>query len=274
MTKAKIVHLVYEIVLGLLAIAVGICFIVSCISIYQGGDNPFTRDSISAHFQSISIPVYIFLALIVGGVVLNIACPKEKKRNVSTVDKALVLENLYKRFPLCQASEGKQQQIRRQHYIRMTLNIVFAVSLIASIIFCLAYLLDPNSITESPNETVIKGVLAMLIYLIIPAVLSIVMVFVFKSSYEKELAFLKSAMVEAKKGDPVSKNVISEEESKGIFSRAKAFFEKHRKIIILVAQLVVLTVALVLLITGIINGGVQSVLAKANKLCQECIGIG
>ncbi|MBR2444189.1 MAG: thioredoxin [Clostridia bacterium] len=44
--------------------------------------------------------------------------------------------------------------------------------------------------------------------------------------------------------------------------------------IILVLQLVVLTVALVLLITGIINGGVQSVLAKANKLCQECIGIG
>ncbi|MBQ7906693.1 MAG: thioredoxin [Clostridia bacterium] len=42
----------------------------------------------------------------------------------------------------------------------------------------------------------------------------------------------------------------------------------------LIVRLVILAVCLVLLITGIANGGIASVLAKANKLCQECIGIG
>ncbi len=39
-------------------------------------------------------------------------------------------------------------------------------------------------------------------------------------------------------------------------------------------QAALLTGALILIISGILNGGAQDVLAKAINICSECIGLG
>lgn len=45
---------------------------------------------------------------------------------------------------------------------------------------------------------------------------------------------------------------------------------KHKKII----WAVLVAAAIVLIVFGVINGGARDVLAKAVKICSECIGLG
>ena len=47
-TRGRI-HLIYGIALSALILAVGVCFALSCISIYQSGASPYTKESISVH---------------------------------------------------------------------------------------------------------------------------------------------------------------------------------------------------------------------------------
>ena len=75
-TKGRI-HLVYGICLGALIVAVGVCFALSCLSIYESGDSPFTRESISAHFSRIAVPTWLCILGVIGGGVLSLALPLE-----------------------------------------------------------------------------------------------------------------------------------------------------------------------------------------------------
>ena len=95
--------------------------------------------------------------------------------------------------------------------------------------------------------------------------MAVLMIFLFDYSYDKEIKAIKGAMAE-KKSAPVSINASASEK--------KTISDKTKKIILISVWCTVFAIAIVLLITGIANGGIKAVLDKANKLCQECIGIG
>ena len=71
MTKTKWIRLIFGIILSISLIAAGLCLIGACISIYQSGDRPFSRESVALYFSQIAVPVYIALALTIVGFILN-----------------------------------------------------------------------------------------------------------------------------------------------------------------------------------------------------------
>lgn len=83
-TKKRI-HAIYGIVLSVVAVLAGICFIAACLNIYRGGaasnaTQIYTRQIVGESFAGIAIPVYSCLVLVMGGMVLDLALPIEKKK--------------------------------------------------------------------------------------------------------------------------------------------------------------------------------------------------
>lgn len=88
MTKKRI-HFLYSVLLSVMLAITGICLCVACAGIYFSGKQPFTPESVAAAFRYISIPVYLCIALALGGLILDAVFPAEsKKRSGKKIDRA------------------------------------------------------------------------------------------------------------------------------------------------------------------------------------------
>ena len=76
MTKKRI-HFLYSIVLTAMLLITGICLCVACAAIYFSGKQPFTPESVAAAFRYIAVPVYLCIALAIGGLILDAISPAE-----------------------------------------------------------------------------------------------------------------------------------------------------------------------------------------------------
>lgn len=83
MTKKRI-HLLYSILLSVMLAVTGICLCVACVGIYLSGNQPFSREAVAAAFRYISVPVYLCIALAVGGLILDAISPAEYKKRKHT----------------------------------------------------------------------------------------------------------------------------------------------------------------------------------------------
>ena len=83
MTKEKAAKLRfwYGIVVSLLSVVVGVLFILQTWSIYNSApQSPYTVENITAHFQKIAIPVWLWVIAIFGNILLAVAYPQEGRR--------------------------------------------------------------------------------------------------------------------------------------------------------------------------------------------------
>ncbi|MBQ7352698.1 MAG: hypothetical protein IJW54_01715 [Clostridia bacterium] len=278
MSKKRIAHLVYDIIMSLLILAVAICFIVCSILIYNSGLHPYTSERISQYFGYIAPLVFITIAFIIGGIVLKLALPLEKKKLKGKIEKRQSLNAIYSRFDIDSFEKEAKERITRQKYLRITLYTIDLTLLFVTSILALVYLLNVNNYpvyTESGTvaftENAIKGTLVMLRYLILPLLFTIATVIACGVSLNKELEIAKSQVKTAKKLNPVDKN---DNESKSFVKKLKDFFVKNDKIVTLVVRIVLITVILTLLISGIVKGGVDELINKATAICKECVGMG
>ena len=69
MTKKRI-HTIYAILLSIVTVIAGICLMAACLQIYRSGDTPYSPESVQAAFATIAVPVYLCIALIIGGFIL------------------------------------------------------------------------------------------------------------------------------------------------------------------------------------------------------------
>lgn len=278
MSKKRIIHLIYDIVLSLLLLSLAICFVTCTIKIYHSGLHPYTSERISQYFGYIAPLVFITLAIIICGAVLNVACPLEKKRLKGKISKRQSLDAIYSRFDINSFEAEAKERITRQKYLRITLYTIDFVLLTVTSILALIYLLNVNNYpvyNESGavafTENAIKGTLVMIRYLILPFIFTIATVIVANASLKKELEIAKSQVKIAKKLDYVSEN---NRENKNFIKKIKDFFNKNEKTVTLVVRIALITVILTLLISGIINGGVNELINKATAICKECVGMG
>lgn len=278
MSKKRIAHLAYDITMSLLLLAVAICFVVCSILIYNSGLHPYTSERISQYFGYIAPLVFITIAFIIGGIILKLALPLEKKKLKGKIEKRQSLNAIYSRFDIDSFEKEAKEKITRQKYLRITLYTIDLTLLLVTSILALVYLLNVNNYpvyTESGTvaftENAIKGTLVMLRYLILPLLFTIATVIVCGISLSKELEIAKSQVKNAKKLNPVDKN---DYESKSFVQKIKDFFTKNDKIVTLVVRIVLITVILTLLISGIVKGGVDELINKATAICKECVGMG
>ena len=78
----KRIHLIYSIVLSVMLMVTGICLCVACLGIYLSGE-PFSREAVALAFGPIAVPVYLCIALVIGGVILDAVYPAEARKQAS-----------------------------------------------------------------------------------------------------------------------------------------------------------------------------------------------
>lgn len=273
---SKTVRLCYGIVFGAFTIIVGALFIFKTLEVYltgiapeYSGNSPFTMERAASALSSISVPFYIWMALIVVGFVLWEVFPAQEKRGAPP--STYTLWRMKKKLP-SSAPCGLQEKydfVRREEKIIKILKIVALAVCAAAAVFGLVYFCIPSNF---PKEEVTHEMLTMVKY-VFPGVLAAFLICCAVTVYEG---------ISAKKQIPAVRDVVkgaekpkAEEpakESANAFARVKtALSTKKAKLII---QVALAAVGVALVIVGVFNGSMRDVLVKAINICTECIGLG
>ena len=254
MTKKRI-HWLYGILLSAMLVIVGICLCVACVGIYLSGEQPFSREAVAAAFGSIAVPVYLCLALAVGGFLLNGFAPLEAKRSPDKQYRLLLTQQQQK-LDLEQCSGALKNAIIQQRKTRRLHNGIALGLLAAGSAIFLSYACNPANFHQSEiNGSMIQAMVLFLPCLGIPFVYAVIAGYIRNRSYQKEIALIKQALAEgARKTEP------DVSQSKGHWS--------------LYLRLALLCVAIGILVYGFFAGGTADVMTKAVNICTECVGLG
>lgn len=257
----KIVYLIYGILLSLLLVVSGILLMISCYNIYQLGDRPFTPESISEAFSKIQAIIYVTLGGIAIGAILKIFLPIDEPKFKANIAPITTLKRLEGKYDLSACEKADIATYTKARVIRIVLKVI-AIALCT--IFSLPVLivaLIPASYTMEYNQSVVT-----LCYLIIPAFI-VCALFALAYVYSNEILIntqissLKALIADGK----VQKREVTE------CSACKRRKERYH---IAAARIIVAIVAVIFIVLGIFNGGMEDVLSKAINICTECIGLG
>ena len=250
MTKKRI-HTLYGWVLTLGLLVAGALLIHSCVSIYQLGGRPFSPETVAVAFSRISVPVYICLGLILGGWLLQLCIPVEKKNSV-TPFYPMQLARLSEKLDLNQTDAALRQQILTLRNKRRTQAILTLVILILCSIIFLSYGLNPANFHQSEiNASMAAAMLLFFPCLAVPFVIGILATYYCLALTKKEIALTRQALKEA------SIEPAPKKEGRLLWVR-----------------LGLLCLGLFLLCYGFFTGGTADVLTKAINICTECVGLG
>ena len=208
----KRIRLIYGIVLSVLLVAVGICLIASCIDIYNSGEQAFSRESVAAHFQKIAVLVYICIGAMIGGIVLSIVLPLEKRTPKGTIAPKLTLSRLTRKLDTEACGEAFRATIARQHKFRAIVKTVAAVLCVACAVPVVIYLFDPYNIgTENINHDLFSAMLFTVCFFLDAVIICFAASKLLELSIDTETRIVKAALA---KGYALQKPREDSEEEK------------------------------------------------------------
>ena len=254
-TARKNIHLVCDIVLSVILALTGICLMTACLSIYLSGEKPFTPQSVTSAFRSISILVYHCLDLVIARFVLEAFIPRPRKKIAPKKQYDAILARLYQKTDIRQCAPQLQAEIRR---IRMQRNVNKWVTLgllsVCSLVFVI-YAVNPHNFHQTDiNGSMVKAVKLMLICMVIPFGFAVYAAYTRTAGLKKEIALVKEAAANHSAG-----------------KTSPAVGTDRAAIIVRYA---ILGIALAFLVYGFLSGGTNDVLTKAVNICTECVGLG
>ena len=254
--KTKIIHLIYGCILSALLIALGIALIVSCLDIYHSGPKPYTPESIAAHFQKISLLVYVTVAFVVLGIVLNLVMPSEKKKVKAIRDNALTLSRLEAKAGVLKGEFAAQAAKEKNK--RRIFRLCTAIACVMLSIRPLLHFMDQDNFLGDKTQCVIHAMTVALVYGGVSLALTFLCKVLCGKSIDRHIAICK-ASIASNGGSAIARSdSAADKETKRIF----------------VLRCVLAVIAVVFIVLGIFNGGAEAVLNKANAICMECIGMG
>ena len=254
----KRTYLVYRTILSATIVIAGICLIVACVGIYNSGDQPFSREAVAAAFQGIAVPVYLCLALVVGGFILEGFFPPEKKKRTVGKQYTVILERLHSKLELDSCDPQLRSDILAEQSKRKRSSaIAFAILVLCSAIF-LSYGLDSRNFHQSEiNRSMIKAMALFLPCLAIPFIYGLFCIRLTKNSIKTEIELVRSAI--GNSPDAPTKTIAPAKD--------------HSKLL-LALRWGLLCIAFGILFYGFFAGGTSDVLTKAINICTECVGLG
>lgn len=264
--KLRKIHLIYGIVLSVIIVVTGLCFIVSCVDIYRSGLRPFTYESINSHFMAIIVPVILCIVGIVGGMVVS-CFPLEKVKIKGIIDTGAILNKMSRKIDISKCDLDTQSKINKERKLRLYTNIFCIDAIVVSLVISLIYMLNKNNF---PAEDINAEMVNAMLFVIPCAVVGLASIFatvlIGSASYVRELNLVKQALKVSRQQSAVS----GQQATKANTALDASSNEK----ILLGARLSILVIAVVFIIVGIFNGGMADVLQKAINICTECIGLG
>lgn len=258
----KLIYSVYGIVQSLLLAVCGGCLIAACLTVYDGGDGTFSREAVTAQFQKILIPVILCLAGVIVGAVLTLILPREPKKLRVALDPATQCKKLAAKIDLMVCPSELISAMKKEQTLRLILRLMAsAVCVVVAVPACI-YLFDLSHFDDIGAGLTADIIAAIKVVLPAAAVgLSawIVVTLACHFSLQRELTAVKEAVKLAPLQD--KKGLLLHDDGNEAFK-------------IWIIRGTVLLLAVVLIVAGILNGGMNDVLQKAIRICTECIGLG
>jgi len=243
------------ILLTISIIVAGICLIIACISIYQTGDQPFSRESVAAAFSKIAVPVYLCLALAAVAFLADLLLPQSQKKRAAFKNDAMTLKRLQAKTDLNLCSQDLRDAVSAQQRSRKRLHCITGLLLIVGAVIFLCYALNGENFHKSQINASMIHAMAVLIPCLTPAFISAIFAaYRNRASIRKEIELLKQAGSYATR-QPEPSPVPRKD---------------HRKLL----RCVFAAIAVGFLVFGFIAGGTADVLTKAINICTECVGLG
>ncbi len=265
MTKEQLkrIHLIYGILVSAVIIIAGICFIVSCVGIYNSGDEPYSREIVAAAFSRIAVPVYLCLALVIGGFILNLAFPSDKEKLRAVSSDSLSLARLYRRTALDRCDEALRRSIAKENRSRKLHLLISAALLVIGCVLFLTYALNFEHFHPTEmNASMISAMKLLIPCLAIPFGYIVFTAYFNRNSIRRELDLVRQANAGGAKKETAHDDCDAQQTT-----------VKREKFVFAV-RCAILMIGLGLAILGIVTGGMADVLAKAINICTECIGLG
>lgn len=248
MTKKRI-HLIYSILLSVALAVTGVCLMVACVGIYNAGDRPFTPEAVVAAFSGIALPVYICLALVAGGFLLDGFWGMDKKKTVPEKQYAAILAKLHAKAQVQTPSVAVEQSNRKLHKF-----ITIVLLAVGSVIF-LSYGANPHNFSmEDVTGSMVKAMYWLLPCMAVPFGYAVFTAYYCRKSMQREITLVKQAIAE---GAPAPAEAAP----------AKTCCFGY-------VRWAILGIAVALLVYGFFAGGTKDVLTKAVNICTECVGLG
>ncbi len=267
---AKIVNLVYALIMSLAILACALLLIWAALDIYGSGDRPYTPESIGAHFAMISPALYSSMLLAAGGVLIHIFLPAQETKLKGEIPLKLRHSKMMKRLYAKGCSGESFRRLNSKRNLRYALTSIGAVLYISGAVLALRYVADKDNFPAlDANAEVLAGAIAVAICMALPFAYSIALSFISNALLNSELKIIKEELAADGEGEKT--------EPKAAFPAlvsAKALIAARENGIILISRCVLISLAAALIIAGAMNGGAGDVLGKAIKICTECIGLG
>lgn len=255
--RIKRIHQIYGAVLSVVIVIAGICLMVQCNAIYRSGDHPFSREAVAAHFAPIALPVYLCLAMVIGGFLLRWLLPDEPSKQKMGKNDILILRRLHARTDLSQCDPALQQAVAAQQKRRSTLRILRnGICAVCAVVF-LSYGLNSGNFHQSQiNDSMIKAMYRFVPCLLVSFGAAVFTAYQSKKSLRAEIELMRQANAVAKV--PAGPEPEPENRDKQTVT----------------ARRIIAVVAIALLLFGFFTGGTADVLTKAVNICTECVGLG
>lgn len=245
---------IFGIATSAVLVLTGVLLMVQCCRIYYTSDGTFSPEIVAAHFSPIAIAVYLSIAMVVLGFVLDDFLPKAKAKRSSTKNLDLILEKLHAKTDLDACEESIRAAVAREQASRKRHKTVSIALLLTCTVSFLAFALNGNNFHQREiTESLVRAMYLLIPCTVIPFGYAVLAAYKTKASILREIELLKSA---GGNRAPVSVEI-----------------KDHYKITT-VARWAVLAVALAIFVYGYMAGGTADVLTKAINICTECVGLG
>ncbi len=259
------IHTVYGIVLSLLIVAVAVCFVLSCIDISESGASPFSRESVAAHFDRIAIPVYITLVAILGGGILTLVLPLERRRLQAIRDPADQLATMIARYDT-DVHGTLGDCLHREARLRRILTAIATGISVAAVPLPLWWCLDKTHFAgPDRNADIRTAAIVVLGFTFVAMAFCVAAGYLCAASRKRSVAAIQAAMADGTLGRRASRE-------DGAAPTGHSASTGH--LIRWGVRGLILVVAVVFIVLGVQNGGMADVLGKAVRICTECIGLG
>ncbi len=291
------IHRWYGVMLSILLVAVGVCLMVACVSIYKSGESPFTRESIGAHFAQIAVLVYVTVAGVAGGVVLSVVLPTEMPRTTPARSASSLLKTLTAKLSAMPVDEATRTAIRRERRLRRGVYLTATVVCVAAAVLLLVWCMDRTHFSVVTLQAdIVAAAVRLLACTVVVFGCCAAATYLCEASVKRETAQVKAALaaakrkatVEASSSDAaVSGAVMSGSSTYGAPMPSKsdmpsAHIRKRRSWPTWLQDPrwlwgirgLIAVIAVVCIVLGVCNGGMADVLGKAVRICTECIGLG
>lgn len=240
------------ILLSISIIVAGLCLMIQCLSIYNSGDKPYSRDAVAQAFGEISLPVYVCISLVAVTFVYGLFIDASPAKNGVTKNAAFAIKAItQKRETECNGEIRKERRTRRIRYV------ILAILLVCGFGCFFVYALNPANYHQSEiNASMIKAMTVFCVCIILPFAYSIVCVYLNEKSRQRELKVIRSMIKELPSKEPDLKN------------------ENKNTPFALIVKTASLILCAGIILYGLFSGGTADVLTKAINICTECIGLG